>query len=269
MLINILSSSCPLILSSFGALFSEYTGCLALFLDGLISFSAFLNFAYTVTLHSAVLGFLFSVLTSVILIFLFSLLIEKFKANKFIASIALNLLFSALPSCLSSLGFGTRGVLTSPYFIYEITAVRYFTLIWSILFVVLAVLFLSKTRYGLYLRITGSDSDVLVSKGINPSITRIMGWSMTALYSSFAGCFLSMRLSSFVPNISSGRGWMALAAVFLGQKKTWKITVCMIIFCFADFFSSNIQNIIPGIPSSVLLSFPYLIALCLVFSNRV
>lgn len=269
MLINILSSSCPLILGSFGALFSEYAGCLALFLDGLISFSAFLNFAFTVTFHSPVLGFTFSVLSSVIIVFLFSLLIERFKANKFIASLSLNLLFSALPSCISSLGFGTRGVLTSPEFVYQITTVRYFSLIWTLFFIILAILFLSKTRYGLYLRITGTDSDVLISKGVNPSVTRIMGWVLAALYSSFAGCFLSMRLSSFVPNISSGRGWMSLAAVFVGQKKLWKILVCMIIFCCADFFSANIQNIIPDIPSSVLLSFPYLIALCLVFSNRV
>lgn len=264
MLINILSSSCPLILGSFGALFSEYTGCLALFLDGLISFSAFLNFAFTVSLHSPVAGFTLSLLISVLLVSGFSFIIERFKANKFIACIALNLLFSALPSCLSSLIFGTRGVLTSPEFVYTLTSVRIFTILWTVLFVILAILFLSKTRQGLYLRITGTDSDVLISKGVNPGITRIMGWSLAALYGACSGCFLSMRLSSFVPNISSGRGWMALAAVFLGKKKAWRILVCMLIFCCGDYFSSNIQNILPQMPPSVIISFPYLIVLILV-----
>ena len=269
MIFNILSFSCPLILCSAGALFSEYIGSLALFLEGLISFSAFLNYTFTITTHSAFFGVILTCLTCVILITVFSLFIEKFNANKFIAGIALNLFFSALPSCLSSLLFGNRGVLTSQYFNFSLFQVRIFSIIFTVLVLLIAFTFLYKSRYGLYLRITGTDSDVLLSNGINPIIMRTIGWGMAALYSSFAGCLLSMRISSFVPNISSGRGWMALAAVFVGQKRLWKILLCMIIFCCADFFSANIQNIIPQIPSSVLLSFPYIIVLCLVFSNRI
>lgn len=269
MIINILSFSCPLILCSIGALFSEFTGCLALFLEGLISFSAFLNFAFTVATHSAFTGFLLSSITTVALIFCFSFLIERFEANKFIAGIGLNLLFSALPSCLSSILFNNRGVITSPLFTFDLFQVRIFSIIFTLFAITAAVLFLSKTRTGLYLRITGTDSDVLQANGVYPGYTRILGWCMAAGYASFAGSLLSMRLSSFVPNISSGRGWMALAAVFLGQKKPWKILVCMIIFCCADFFSANIQNFLPQIPSSLVISFPYLIVLSLVFSNRI
>lgn len=269
MIFNILAFSCPLILCSVGALFSEYAGALALFLEGMISFSAFLNYAFTVGTHSVFLGFLLSSIVSTALIVLFSLIIEKFNANKFIAGIALNLLFSSLPSCLSALIFGNRGVLTSVDYVFNLLQVRIFSVVFTVFAVVLAFLFLYKTRNGLYLRITGSDANVLLSNGVSPLLMRTIGWGTAALYSSFAGCLLSMRLSSFVPNISSGRGWMALAAVFVGQKKLWKILICMIIFCCADFFSANIQNIIPNIPSSVLLAFPYLIVLCLVFSNRV
>ena len=269
MICNILAFSCPLILCSTGALFSEYTGSLALFLEGMISFSAFLNYAFTIGTNSPVLGFILSSLTTTVLILLFSILIEYFKANKFIAGIALNLLFSAMPSCLSSILFKNRGVLTSSAFTFNLLYIRIFSIAFTVIAVAVAFLFLYKTRGGLYLRITGQDSRVLLSNGVSPLVMRTVGWGTAALYSSFAGCLLSMRLSSFVPNISSGRGWMALAAVFVGQKKLWKILACMIIFCCADFFSTNIQNIIPNIPSSVLLAFPYLIVLCLVFSNRV
>ena len=269
MILNILAFSCPLIICSIGALFSEFAGTLALFLEGMISFSAFLFYAYTVLTHSAIAGFLLASLSCTLLIAILSYVIEHFRANKFIAAIALNLLFSALPSCLSSILFQTRGVLNSSDFSFNLFHTRVFSLIFTIVIIVMAILFLFKTRYGLYLRITGTDASVLYANGVNPDITRALGWISAALYSSFAGCLLCMRISSFVPNISSGRGWMALAAVFLGQKKPWKILICMIIFCCADFFAANIQNYLPGIPSSVLLSFPYLIVLCLVFSNRV
>ena len=56
MILNFLSFSCPLLLASTGALFSEYTGTLALFLEGFISFSGFLTFYFTVLTGSVAAG---------------------------------------------------------------------------------------------------------------------------------------------------------------------------------------------------------------------
>lgn len=264
MILNILSFSCPLILCSIGALFSEYAGCLALFLDGLISFSAFLTYLFSIYTHSPIAGTLISSLICAALTGLFGLLIEKLKANRFIAAIAMNLLFSALVSFLSFICFGTRGILTNPLFNPNYKIVEIWTLIISLILIVVSITLIKYTQLGLYIRITGTDSDVLISKGINPVYTRIVAWSLASFYSAFAGSFLVLKLSSFVPNISSGRGWMALAAVFLGRKKIWKITLCVIIFCAADYFGVNIQNYFPNIPSSLLLSLPYLTALLLI-----
>ena len=55
-LLSAFAYSCPLILCSLGALFSEFAGCLALFLDGLVSFSAFLFYTFTVTTGSPLAG---------------------------------------------------------------------------------------------------------------------------------------------------------------------------------------------------------------------
>ena len=263
MLIDILSFSCPLILCSFAALFSEYAGCLALFLEGLVSFSAFLNFAFTVWTGTPVLGAVLTVVMSVILIFIFAFLVERFGAHKFIAGTAINLLLVSLTSCFAFVFFGSRGVLTSSSYHYNVGATKIFTIILSALMIGGAVWFLRKTRQGLYLRITGSDSDVLLAKGVNPSVSRVLSWTLAALYSSVAGIFLTMRLSSFVPNISSGRGWMALAAIFLGKKKPVRMVIAVIVFCATDYFGIHIQNIIPSIPTSVLLSLPYTVALLL------
>ena len=267
-IIDILSGSCPLILCSIGALFSEYAGILALFIDGTVSFSAFLTYAFTIGTGSAILGTIISTVITVTVIFLFTLFIEKFKANKFIAAMALNLLFSALPSCFSSILYGTRGVLTSPDFTFNLLTVKISAIIITILLITATVIFLKKTRYGLYIRITGSDSDVLLTNGINPISTRIMSWCFAAFFSSIAGSLLTFRISSFVPNISSGRGWMALCAVFIGKKKPFKIIIAVLLFCLADFFAANIQNVLPQLPSSVYISFPYLLIFLTVLFNK-
>ncbi len=272
-LLSLLSYACPLILCSLGALFTEYAGCLALFLDGLVSFSAFLFYTFTAATGSALTGALLACLTSVLLTLAFSALVERGGADRFIAAIAMNLLFGALTSCLSWAIFGTRGVLagisvaqgdglTSVF--GSLATVRATALVTTTVLIAMAVVFLRYGRHGLYIRIAGSDADVLKAKGISPGNIRTLSWSLAALYGSTAGCLLVMRLSSFVPNISSGRGWMALAAVFLGKKKPLRIVTAVLIFCLADIFSANIQNYITGIPSSLLISLPYLVSLLLI-----
>lgn len=263
----LLSYACPLILCSLGALFSEYAGCLALFLDGLVSFSAFLFYTFTVTTGSPVLGMVLTCLGALVITLAFSAVVEAGKGNRFIAAIALNLMFGAMCSALSSVIFGTRGVLAAALFRFSAGTERAAAVVVTAVLVAIAVVFLRYSRLGLYIRIAGSDADVLQAKGVNPGHIRNLSWTLAALYGSTAGCLLALRLSSFVPNISSGRGWMALAAVFLGKKKPLRIVAAVLIFCLADIFSANIQNYITGIPSSLLLSLPYIVSLLLILLN--
>ena len=271
-IISIISSASPLLLAATGALFSEYAGILAMFLEGLISFSAFIFYSAAVflsshlpvTFVSVILSMMISILISVVSVFLFSRLFEKTHANIFIASIGMNLFFASLTSLLSSILFKTRGVLSSADLKLPREFYNSFSIVISITVISVAFIFLLKTRYGLYIRITGSDARVLKAKGISDSWCRTTAWTICAVFGAMAGCLLSMRISSFVPNISSGRGWMALAAVFLGNRKLSRITITTLLFCAADYFSSNIQNYLPSIPSPILLAFPYFIAIFLI-----
>jgi len=262
--IDILSFSCPLMLCAMGALFSDYAGILAIFLEGLICFSAYLMFYFTTITSSAAAGVLLTVIVSLISVFIFAFIIEKTKANPFIAATAINLLFAALPSFFASVSFKTRGVLFDERFVFPVLQTKLITIFITALILSLSLLFLLKTKPGLYLRITGSDSDVLIAKGVDSVLCRISSWLFAAFFASFAGIFLCMRISSFVPNISSGRGWMALAAVYLGKKNPWKISIAVLIFCAADFFATSIQNFLPAVPTSVVLALPYLVTLLLI-----
>ena len=123
-LLSLLAYSCPLILCSLGALFSEYAGCLALFLDGIVSFSAFLHYAFTVYTGSPVAAVFLAFLTSIIITAGFSFLVERFGANRFIAAMAMNLLLGALTSALSWLLFRTRGVLAADVYKFSAGATR-------------------------------------------------------------------------------------------------------------------------------------------------
>ena len=263
-MINFLGFSCPLLLAATGALFSEYTGSLALFMDGLITFCGFMTFAFTGATGSVICGSLISALISIGLCLFFAYIVEKSRANPFIAAIALNLFFSSLTSLFSWLGFGSRGVLTSSDFSFRPGPVNLTAIIITGIFIAAAIFCLRKTQPGIYFRITGSNPDVLLVKGISPAGYRILSWGICGFFASFAGSFLVMRISSFVPNLASGKGWLALAAVFMGKRKLPLIALYALIFCAVDFAAVYIQNFIPGIPSSLILSLPYIVSLCLI-----
>ena len=268
MILDIISFSCPLLLAAAGALFSEYAGVLALYLEGLISFSGFLTYLFTNLTGSLFSGILLACISAAAVTFFFSFIIEKLKANAFIAGIGINLLLSAAVSLISSLVFHTRGVLSSSVYCFSSMQVKVISIIFTFAMITAAICFLKFTQKGIYFRITGSDPDVLLVRGINPAVYRIASWMICGLFAAFAGTILSLRISSYVPNLSSGKGWMALAAVFLGKKNLWRIALAVIVFCGADFFSSNLQGLFPAIPGSVLLALPYIVVLIMITFDR-
>lgn len=268
MILNVLASACPLLLCSIGALFTEYAGVLGLFMEGLITFSAFLVFFFTNVTQSAVLGMIITCVVVFILMAGIAYIIQHIQGQTFIAAIALNLLFSAIVSWLSTTCYGTRGVLTSSFFNFNLQNVQIVTVILSLFMVTGGIAFLLFTRIGLYIRITGSDSEVLLAKGVNPKMYRAVSWSIASIYAAVAGGLLAFRLSSFVPNISSGRGWMALAAVFLGRKDPVRIVFSVLIFCIADVFSANVQNFLQNVPSSIIISLPYIVTILMISLSK-
>lgn len=261
MILDILVFACPLLLASAGALYSEYTGTLALYLEGIITFSAFLTYTLTVLTHNYILASFLSTIIVTFLAFLWGWIIEKSKANVFVAALGLNLFFAGFTTLLSALLFNTRGVLSSPLFAFTKMQVAVYSIIVTVIMIVIGAYVLFFTQKGVYFRTTGSNGQVLLIKGINISYYKIASWAIAGAFASQAGTLLTMRVSSFVPNISAGRGWMALAAVYLGKKKLWKIILFVLIFCGADYFGANIQNLLPGIPSSILIALPYLVVL--------
>jgi len=67
-----------------------------------------------------------------------------------------------------------------------------------------------------------------------------------------------------VPNISSGRGWLALAAVFLGRRTGWGTVSAVIVLCAAEYFAANLQNVFQNIASPLLIALPYIASLALI-----
>ncbi len=262
-LANILISALPLLLASSGALVSELAGVMAVFIDGSINLGAFLFYALSDIFGNALIGFCLSCLICMTLLCLVSIFTEKTKANPFLAGLSFNLFSTGIISLLSSQIYKTQGVLSSSPLLHSGTAHFLRTIITPCLyvFILLCAVLLQKTKTGRRLRITGSDPNVLFERGVSPSSYRTLSWIISGFFASLAGIVLVLKVSSFVPNISSGRGWIDLAVVFLGRKKSMGIFLAVLVFAGAEFFSHSLQG--RGVPSGILLALPYVVALFL------
>lgn len=268
MILSILMIAAPLLLLTLGALISEYAGRLAMFLEHVINLGAFLCYALTLATGNAVLGTLLSVALCSLVVCTLERTAAHFGANMFLASLAMNLLFASLVTLLSALAFGTRGVLSSETFRYSAATMRLVTSLVCYVLCALLIGFVRGTTAGLILRVTGSDSDVLTAAGINADRYRTLSWLIAAAAGALSGCVFTLRLSSFVPGVSSGRGWTALAAVFLGRKHPLLVVPAVLVFAAAEYASTTIQNVplFAQVPSSLLLALPYLLALVMIIA---
>ena len=260
---EILIISTPLLLISLGTLFSELCGILAVFCDGIINLSAFLFFLFAYLTGNIFVSILITILFCCLFIFLISLLTERTKANPFLIGLSINLFTTGFIQILSKTIFNTQGVLDLPQILTPAIQIqtRIFGTIFAYGISILIFIFLKYTPQGICFRITGTSKKLLVEQGKNPTTYKVLSWQIATCFSCIAGIILTLRISSFVPNISSGRGWLALAAVLAGQKKILGIVISILVFSTFEYLATTLQGSIGFIPPSIMITLPYLVAI--------
>jgi simple sugar transport system permease protein len=126
----------------------------------------------------------------------------------------------------------------------------------GLVFLFLTWLVLHKTPFGFRLRACGINPRALASLGVRPDACRFAAFLASGLACGIGGGFLSLNLGAFVPNISSGRGWIALVVIYLGARRPRGLLAAAFIFALADAFSNYAQGAF-DIPSDFVLALPY------------
>lgn len=264
----------PLLLISFGALISEYAGMIAVFTDGIINLSAFFCFLFLSLTNNIFVSISLSFLLCIFFVLLIAEFTERTQSNPFLTALAINLFSSGFISLLSVQFFKTKGVLSFqefiPLFVSNEKFLRTFCgLPVSCIFLSLVVILwiaLYKTKWGIVLTISGKHSQFLDEKGISSKTYHLLSWMLAGSFAILYGITFMFRLSSFVPNISSGRGWIALAVVFLGKTNPKGVFAGSLIFTLLEYGIMRLQNIslFQGLSPTIFISIPYLVALVII-----
>jgi simple sugar transport system permease protein len=200
------------------------------------------------------------------------------KANPFIAGLALNLAAGGITDSLSQAWFGTQGVLRAPELSVPgpvslplieglpgvggiLSGQLPFTYIAWVL-IILGDLIIGKTPLGLRFRASGLSPRAAEERGVHPAWYRDGAWAAAAFLACLAGASLSFRVGAYIPGGVAGRGWIALAAIYLGFRTVRGTAAAALVFALAEYAGLSLQGF-GALPATVLLGLPSGLALIL------
>jgi len=270
-LASALSAATPLLLAAAGGLFTELAGMLNIALEGLILAGAFFGFAAASATGSIGLGILAGALASSAIAWIYGNATLRLKANVFITGLAANIFAPSITAVLSASWFGTRSVVAlpipEPARIFQ-TSLGRLPLLGEIFFshhsltylswvlAAGAALLLYRSVLGTRIRATGARAEAVAAAGFRPDSYKLAAIVLSGFFCGIAGASLSLPLGAFVPNMSSGRGWIALVAIYLGNRRPGRTVLACLVFALAESFSNYAQGQF-GIPSEFILAIPF------------
>ncbi len=264
----------PFLLAAVGGLFTELAGMLNIALEGLMLIGAFFSVVFAAATGSLFLGIVAGILASMLVALVFASCSLYLRANVFIAGLAVNLFAAGFTVVLAQRLFGNKGVIRFENLrdlpVLSIPGLRAVPVIGDLLIGHNVLVYLSwaiaaagavviwRTAFGLRLRATGIGARTVASLGLRPDRYQLAAILISGFTCGLAGSLLTLNLGAFVPNITSGRGWIALVAIYLGNKNPVGVVVASFVFGLAEAVSNFAQGQI-NVPADFILAFPYLV----------
>jgi simple sugar transport system permease protein len=277
-----LVSATPLVFASLGGLFSERSGVVNIGLEGMMLMGAFFSVWGADKTGHWTLGVLIGVAAGAATGLLHAFFSVTLRADQIVGGTAINFLALGITGYLFIRIYGERGTPseglstvpdTSLDFLYDIPPDRLggflgdaFTntdyLIWTALamvFVTWVAVF--KTPAGLRLRSVGEHPRAADTVGINVYLTRYAAVTLSGALAGAGGVYLALGfVNSFEPNMTAGRGFIALAALIFGSWRPLGALVACLLFGFSSALATSLQEYSLSV-STLFEALPYVLTL--------
>ncbi len=277
-----LVAATPLIFAALGGLVSERSGVVNIGLEGMMLTGAFFSIWGADVTGTWVLGVVIGLLSGAAMGLIHAFFSITLRADQIVGGTAINFLALGITGYLFIRIYGDRGTPseglstipdTSLDFLYDVPPDRLggflgdaFTntdyLIWTALamvFVTWVAVF--KTPAGLRLRSVGEHPRAADTVGINVFLTRYAAVTLSGVLASAGGVYLALGfVNSFEPNMTAGRGFIALAALIFGSWRPFGALVACLLFGFSSALASSLQEYSLSV-STLFEALPYVLTL--------
>jgi simple sugar transport system permease protein len=246
----------PYALAALGGAITERSGVVDLALEAKLLFGAFAAAAVGHATGSITLAIVAGVAAGMVVAAVQIGCALGLGANQVIVGIALNLL---------ALG-GTRFLLqiifhegaNSPPCPSLASAVIGNPLVWlAVAAAVVVPLAVKRTRWGLRLRAAGDRPDALIAVGVAPARARLAAALVGGGLAGAGGAQLALSVGGFHADMSSGRGYIALAMIILSTWRPALAALACVGVAVAEALNIQLQLAGTGVPSELASLLPY------------
>ena len=248
--------STPLILAALGGLYSERGGIINIALEGMMLAGAFTAAAVSYAVGSPYVGLLAGMLAGALVAAIHAVACIRYKADQVVTGTAINILMLGMPAFLSGAFFLSSG--STPQIPKE-QLIPWLPIVIAFALVPLSWYVLYKTPFGLRLRSVGENPEAADAAGVPVARMRYAGVLLSGLLAGIGGAYLSIGQSSlFTRNMTSGRGFIALAALIFGKWRPVQTLLACLLFAFTEAISIQVQGVIklPGFLATLLRQTP-------------
>src|SRR6056297_1121284 len=278
----------PLLLACLAGLFSERAGIFDIGLEGKMLAAAFLSAAVAAVSGNVWMGLLAGIGASMLLSAVHGLASITFRGNQLISGVAINFLAAGLTVVIAQSWFSQGGrtpqlvgearfnpielpfaeamqsvPVIGPIY-YELISGHTILVYVALLTVPLTWWILFRTRFGLRLRAVGENPAAVDTAGISVYALRYAAVGICGILCGLAGAYLATGLQAgFVKDMSSGRGYIALAALIFAKWRPWYALYATMLFGFLQALSLRpdvVQTILQfRVPVQFLDALPYVL----------
>ncbi len=284
--------SMPLLFAALAGLYSERSGIFDIGLEGKMLAAAFAAAAIGAVTGNVWLGLGSAILVSVLLALVHGFACITARGNQIVSGVAINFLAAGLTALIGHAYFQrggrTPGLDDEARFTpitwlgaeslqdVPIIGPIYFDLISGhnllvyigFLAVPVTWFVVFRTRFGLRLRAVGENPAAVDTAGISVTLMRYQAVIICGLLCGLAGAYLSTAQSaSFVPNMSAGKGFIALAALIFAKWKPVPVLYACLLFGFLEALGIVLQGrdlpLIGEVPVQIVQALPYILTVVL------
>ncbi len=266
----------PILLAAFASVITQQADILNVGVEGIMLMGAFIAVYVCFITGSWILAVIAAVIAGVIIAAIMGVAHLKYKGDIFAVGTVINLLVLALTRFLLQQLLGVSGSFTlkdnvsipqihlkifegnkvlnslfNDYSLFEILSIPLIIFLWFLLY---------KTVWGLRTRSIGLNPEAAKTAGIDVYKRKFEVILISGVIGGLAGAHLSLGYSNlFTENMTNGRGFMGVAAMFFGAANPIFTTIGCLIFGFTDSVGARLQAY--GFPSQFVLMLPYIITI--------
>lgn len=269
----------PLMLAAMAGALSYKVGLINIALEGFMLVGAFISVAVGFQSGAALWGVLAACIGCLVFALIFAALVIDLRANLIVTGLAVNFLALGVTGYLLQILFNTSGTLAPPDLrslprlqipglsdipLLGVAFLNHPLLVYvSWLFIPITAIFLYRTRTGAHIRAVGENPEAARTSGISVRRMQYLALGLGGVLCALAGSHLAVGdLALFRENMTAGRGFIALAAVYFAAGRPSLSAVACLLFGLFEALQFRLQQT-SNVPPQFFQMLPYIIVVAM------